>query len=225
MAPQFRNRVEAGQRLAKLLLGYANRADVLVLALPRGGVPVGYQVAKTLNVPLDLCLVRKLGVPGRQELAMGAIAAGGIRILNPEVIASFRLSPQRIEAVAHQELAELERRDRAYRGNRPPPAVQGRTLILVDDGLATGATMRAAIATMKRLHPQAIIVAIPVAAPGLCRELAAEVERVVCLEMPEPLYAIGNWYEDFSQTPDAEVCELLAAQEEWLGRSQATVHR
>ena len=212
----FRNRIEAGQRLAKPLLGYANRPDVLILALPRGGVPVAYQVAQALNVPLDLCLVRKLGVPGRTELAMGAIATGGIRILNPEVVSGFRIDPQQIEVVANQELQELERRDRAYRGQRPPPPIHNRTIILVDDGLATGSTMRAAIAAMRRQRPRSIVVAIPVAAPSICRELEAEVEQVVCLEMPEPLYAIGNWYADFSQTTDAEVCELLTiAQQHW----------
>ena len=216
MALQFKNRTEAGQHLAKRLLDYANRQDVVVLALPRGGVPVAYPIAKALQAPLDLCLVRKLGVPGHKELAMGAIAPGGIRVLNQRVLSEFRVSPKQIEAVAAQERKELERRDRTYRGQRPPPLVQQCSIILVDDGLATGSTMRAAVEALQQQHPYTITVAVPVAPANICHQLQAMVEQCVCLLTPDPLYAIGNWYEDFSQTTDAEVCELLAAQELWM---------
>ncbi len=224
MALKFHDRAEAGQCLAQRLKAYTNRQDVLVLALPRGGVPVAYPIAKALNVPLDLCLVRKLGVPGHKELAMGAIATGGIQVLNREVVSSFGISKWQIEAVAAQELEELERRDRTYRGQRSPPAIQQHVVILVDDGLATGSTMRAAIAALKQQHPQRIIVAIPVAPPDICQHLQAVVDQLICLKTPDPLYAIGSWYQDFSQTTDAEVCELLAEQNAQVTPFPSTVH-
>jgi putative phosphoribosyl transferase len=210
MLERFRNRTEAGKLLATKLTDYANRPDVLVLGLPRGGIPVAFEVAKALNAPLDVCLVRKLGVPGHKELAMGAIATGGVRVINENVVYWLRIPEQTIDEVAAMEMRELERRNRVYRGNRPPPKVKNHTVILVDDGIATGSTIRAAIATLKQQQPQELIVAVPVAPPSTCDELEAEVDKVVCVMMPEALYAIGIWYEDFEQTSDAEVCELLA---------------
>jgi len=209
MTKVFRNRTEAGKLLASHLAEYGNCPDVLVLALPRGGVPVAFEVAKALNLPLDICLVRKLGVPGHKELAMGALASDGVRVLNYDVVSWLNISSNTIDEVASKELRELQRRDRAYRGNRPPPDIKNRTVILVDDGLATGSTMRAAITVLQLEQPQRIIVAVPVAPQAICKELQAEVDRVVCLLTPEPFYAIGLWYEDFSQTTDDEVRELL----------------
>ncbi|AFY75858.1 putative phosphoribosyltransferase [Pleurocapsa sp. PCC 7327] len=209
MTTRFRNRTEAGQLLAKKLTAYANRKDVLVLGLPRGGVPVAYEVAKALNAPLDICLVRKLGVPGHKELAMGAIASGGVRVLNYDVVSWLNISGKTIDKVAQKELRELQRRDRAYRGDRPPADARDRTVILVDDGLATGSTMRAAVAVLREQQPKSIVVAVPVAPPDTCKTLSAEVEEVVCLMTPEPFYAIGLWYENFAQTTDEEVRELL----------------
>jgi putative phosphoribosyl transferase len=191
-------------------MSYADRSDVLVLGLPRGGVPVAYEVAKALHAPLDICLVRKLGVPAHKELAMGAIASGGVRVLNYEVVSWLRISGKTIDEVAARELKELQRRDRAYRGDRPQPEIHDHTVILVDDGIATGATIRAAIAVIKSQHPARLIVATPVAPPSTCEELKAEVDEVVCLMTPELFYAIGLWYEDFSQTTDDEVRDLLA---------------
>ncbi len=210
MLKRFRNRTEAGKLLAAKLAEYANRPDVLVLGLPRGGVPVAFEVAKALNAPLDVCLVRKLGVPGHKELAMGAIATGGGRVINENVVSWLRISEQTIDEVAAMEIRELERRNRVYRGNRPPPKVKNHTVILVDDGIATGSTIRAAIATLKQQQPRELIVAVPVAPPSTCEELQAEVDKIVCVMMPEDLYAIGIWYEEFEQTSDTEVCELLA---------------
>jgi putative phosphoribosyl transferase len=207
---KFHNRTEAGQLLAKQLTAFADGEDVLVLGLPRGGVPVAYEVAKALNVPLDICLVRKLGVPGHEELAMGAIASGGIRVLNDEVVVSLGIQPETIEAVTEQELQELQRRDRNYRGDQPPPNITNRTIILIDDGIATGSTMLAAITTLQKQQPKQIIVAIPVAEPEVCEQFQTLVDAVVCLMMPKPMYAIGLWYQDFSQTSDAQVRELLA---------------
>jgi putative phosphoribosyl transferase len=207
---RFQNRTEAGRQLAARLKSYANRSDVVVLGLPRGGVPVAYEVAKVLNAPLDICLVRKLGVPGHKELAMGAIASGGVRVLNYDVIGWLRISSNTIDEVAAKELKELQRRDRAYRGDRPQPDIRDRTVILIDDGIATGSTMRAVITVLKSQHPARLIVAIPVAPPQACDELRTEVDEVVCLMTPEAFYAIGLWYEDFSQTTDEEVRELLA---------------
>ena len=210
MVRRLLNRTEAGRLLASKLTDYANRGDVLVLGLPRGGVPVAYEVALALNAPLDVCLVRKLGVPGRSELAMGAIASGGIRVLNSEIVAGLEIPESVIETVAAKERQELERRERAYRGSRPALEVGGKTVILVDDGIATGATLRAAIAALRSSGPDHLVVAVPVAPPATCSRLEAEVDEVVCLMTPEPFWSIGLWYEDFSQTTDAEVRELLA---------------
>jgi putative phosphoribosyl transferase len=212
MTSKFRNRAEAGKLLARQLTTYANCKDVLVLGLPRGGVPVAFEIAKSLNAPLDICLVRKLGVPNHEELAMGAIASGGVRVLNYDVVNSLGIDNQTIDEVTAKELRELQRRDRAYRGDRPLPEIKNRTVILVDDGIATGSTMRAAIAILLPQRPQRLIVAVPVAPPSTGEELQAEVDEIVCLVMPESLHAIGLWYEDFSQTTDAEVRELLARQ-------------
>jgi len=212
MLQRFRNRTQAGKLLAAQLTEYANRADVLVLGLPRGGVPVAYEVAKELDAPLDVCLVRKLGVPGHTELAMGAIATGGVRVINENVVDWLRISPETINQVAAIEMRELDRRSHTYRGNRPLLKVKNHTIILVDDGIATGATIRAAIATLKKQQPRKLVVAVPVAAASTCEELQAEVDQVVCVMMPEDLCAIGIWYEDFQQTADTEVCELLTRQ-------------
>ncbi len=206
----FANRQEAGRRLAEALSAYAGRGGLLVLALPRGGVPVAFEIAKALKAELDVMVVRKLGVPYQEELAMGALASGGARVLNPEVIANLSLSEDVIEEVTRREEQELARRERAYRGDRPFPKVQGRTVILVDDGLATGATMRAAVAALKTLEPAAIVVAVPVAPPDTAARLREEVDDLVCLATPENFYAVGQWYVDFSQTSDEEVHELLA---------------
>jgi predicted phosphoribosyltransferase len=206
----FRNRSEAGQLLAAKLTEYANRPDVLVLALPRGGVPVAHEVARALNTPLDLFLVRKLGVPGHEELAMGAVATGGLRVLNDHVVDSLRLPDSVIDKVTTQERQELTRRERLYRGGRPHADVRGQIVILVDDGLATGATMHAAIAALRQQQPARLVVAVPTAAPETCEALKTEVDEVICAITPEPFHAVGLWYEDFSQTTDEEVCELLA---------------
>lgn len=213
MGKLYRDRFEAGRLLATKLTAYAHRQDVLVLALPRGGVPVAYEVAKALKAPLDVFVVRKLGVPGHEELAMGAIATGGIRVLNEEVVHMLRIPHSVINAVAAQEQQELERREHLYRDDRPPPDVSGRTVILVDDGLATGSTMRAAIEALRRQHPAHIVVAVPVAAPSTCDEFRAEVDDIICAKTPEPFYGVGYWYEDFSQTTDKEVHDLLVQAE------------
>ena len=209
----YKDRSEAGRRLATQLDGYAGRADVLVLALPRGGVPVAFEVARALEAPLDVFLVRKLGVPGHEELAMGAIASGGVRVLNQEVLRHLRISREAVDAVAADELRELERRERAYRGGRPPPDVRGKTAILVDDGLATGSTMLAAASALREQQPARIVVAVPVSAPQTCDEYRMGVDEIVCALTPEPFHAVGQWYEDFSQTTDEEVRELLARAE------------
>lgn len=206
----FRNRRAAGRLLAQKLAHYANRPDVLVLALPRGGVPVAYEVAQALNAPLDVFLVRKLGVPGYEELAMGAVATGGVRVLNDTVVSGLGIPDYLIDAVAAKELEELKRRERVYHGGRPPPDVRGRTVILIDDGLATGATMQAAIKALRQLQPARIVVAVPTAAPDTCEALRAEVDEIICAITPEPFHAVGRWYEDFSQTTDEEVRDLLA---------------
>lgn len=210
----YRNRQEAGRVLAELLRPYAGQPGVIVLALPRGGVPIGYEVAHALHAPLDVFLVRKLGVPGHEELAMGALASGGVRVLNPEVIHLLHLPPEVIERVTAEEQQELERRQQVYRPGRPPPQVQGRTVILVDDGLATGSTMRAAVAALRRLGPRRIIVAVPVGAAETCAELRREVDELICPYTPEPFRAVGLWYEDFSQISDEEVRALLAQAEQ-----------
>ena len=205
----FADRRHAGTRLAAQLASYANRSDLLVLGLPRGGVPVAYEVARALHAPLDVFLVRKLGVPGDEELAMGAIASGGVRILNEEVTSRIHISDSTIDEVAGREQRELERRERLYRGDQAGPDVQGRTVILVDDGLATGSTMRAAAAAVRQMGPSKIIVAVPVAAAETCAGLRTEVDDVVCSVTPEPFMAVGAWYSDFEQTSDDEVRELL----------------
>jgi predicted phosphoribosyltransferase len=206
----FRDRAEAGQILAAKLASYADRPDVLVLALPRGGVPVAYEVAQALHAPLDVFLVRKLGLPGQVELAMGAIASGGTRVINEEVVSKLNVPDEVIDAVAVEEQRELSRREADYRDGRPPPDVRGRTIILVDDGLATGSSMRAAVAALRRQGPASIIVAVPVGARETCAELRHEADDAVCAQTPEPFYAVGAWYEDFSQTSDEEVRDLLA---------------
>ena len=205
----FEDRHHAGRHLAEKLMTYANRDDVTVLALPRGGVPVAFEVAKKLNAPLDVFLVRKLGVPGQEELAMGAIASGGIRVLNDDVVNYLGIPTPVIEAVASQEQRELERRERSYRGDAPPPDVKGRTVILIDDGLATGSTMRAAAAALRGLRPAHIVMAVPVAQPETCDEFREEVDEIVCALTPQPFHGVGLWYRDFSQTTDEEVQELL----------------
>ncbi len=206
---RFRDRTEAGQTLAAMLTAYANRSDVLVLALPRGGVAVGYEVARALHVPLDVLVVRKLGVPGEEELAIGAIATGNIRILNDDVVRSLNISDDVIDRVAAREQKELERRERLYRNNRPAYDVRGRTVLLVDDGIATGATMFAAIKVLKQQQLAHIIVAVPVAPPSTCRELVEEGIEVVCVMQPESFYGVGFWYEQFPQLSDDEIVGLL----------------
>ena len=206
---RFRNRAEAGRALAEQLGAYAGRKDAIVLALPRGGVPVAAEVARELRVPLDVFLVRKLGVPGREELAFGAIASGGARVLNRDVVATLGIDSETVETVVEREQAELERRAEAYRGTAEPPELRGRAVILVDDGLATGASMRAAVEAVRGLQPERVVVAVPAAAPQTCEELAAEVDEIVCLLTPEPFFAVGMWYADFSETTDDEVRALL----------------
>ncbi|MBI4195416.1 MAG: phosphoribosyltransferase [Betaproteobacteria bacterium] len=210
MAWPFKNRAQAGQLLGAALRHYAGRDDVVVLALPRGGVPVAFEVIQAIHAPLDLMLVRKLGTPGQEELAMGAIAPGGVRVLNPDIVSSLAISEQSIENVAQREQIELERRQRAYRGDRPPPVVKGRCVILIDDGLATGATMRTAIKALRQQQPARIVVAVPVAPLDTVKVLRGEADEVVCLGTPEPFWAIGRWYREFPQTSDEEVKELLA---------------
>jgi putative phosphoribosyl transferase len=206
----FRDRREAGRLLADKLAAYARRIDVVVLALPRGGVPVGYEVARALGAPLDVFVVRKLGVPGHEELAMGAVASGGVRVLNEPLLQELGVTDEAVVAVTRSELRELERREQLYRGGRPALEVHGKTAILVDDGLATGSSMRAAIAALRRFEPARIVVAVPTAAPDTCEQLRAEADELVALITPEPFYAVGVWYHDFSQTSDDEVRELLA---------------
>ena len=205
----FRNRIEAGRALADKLRAYANRQDVLVLALPRGGVPVAFEVATALGAPLDVFIVRKLGVPGHEELAMGAIASGGVRILNDDVVEYLRIPDGMIDVVSAREKDELSRREQLYREGRAAPDVGGRTVILVDDGLATGATMRAAVLALRRQHPVRIIVAVPVAAPSVCAEFSREADDCVCVLQPAMLDGVGRWYADFIQTTDGEVQDLL----------------
>jgi putative phosphoribosyl transferase len=210
------NRTEAGKLLALKLASYANRSDVLVLALPRGGVPVAFEIAKALNLPLDVFLVRKLGTPRSKELAMGAIALGGVRVINQDIMEWQRLSPKDLEEVTAREQQELQRRDRLYRGDRPFPKVQNRTIILVDDGIATGATLRVAILALKQQQVASIVVAVPVACLSICEELEREVDRVVCLIKSENLHSISLWYEDFSQTTDEEVHDLLVESQSFV---------
>jgi putative phosphoribosyl transferase len=205
----FADRREAGRALAGELRAYAGRRDVLVLALPRGGVPVAYEIAEALGAPLDLFLVRKLGTPGHEELAMGAIASGGVRVLNDDVVQWYRIPEQVIDAVAAREQRELERRELTYRDGRPASAITDRVVILVDDGLATGSTMRAAVEAVRQRQPSRTIVAVPVGSPDTCREFGAIADEVICARMPQPFSAVGQWYRDFSQTSDEEVRDLL----------------
>jgi putative phosphoribosyl transferase len=206
---RFRNRAEAGRALARALSRYAGRDDVVVLALPRGGVPVAYEVAKELGSPLDVFLVRKLGVPGHEELAMGAIASGGVLVLDERVLRWLGISEDQIQKTLARELEELRRREAAYRHGRSLPDLKGKTVILVDDGLATGASMQAAARAVRRHEPARVVIAVPVASRATCVQFQDEVDEVVCAVTPEPFYAVGNWYEDFSQTTDDEVRELL----------------
>jgi predicted phosphoribosyltransferase len=205
----FEDRRHAGEVLARRLRDYTGRPDVVVLALPRGGVPVGFEIARELGAPLDVFLVRKLGVPGQEELAMGAIASGGVQVLNPDVLSSLYISPEVIERVAEREGEELARRERAYRGDRPALPLQGRVALLVDDGLATGTTMKAAVAGLVQHGPARIVVAVPVASERACRELGDEVDELVVVITPEPFFSVGQWYETFDQTSDEEVRALL----------------
>jgi len=207
----FRDRADAGRHLLSRLGAYQGRPDVVVLGLPRGGIPVGYEVARGLGAPLDVFVVRKLGVPGQEELAMGAIATGGVRVVNRDVVDALHIAPDVLDRSAEAERRELERRERSYRGDRPEPQVEGRTVILVDDGLATGSTMRAAVQALRQQRPARIVVAVPVAAFATCEELRREVEDVVCFATPEPFMAVGRFYDDFSQTTDEEVHDLLAS--------------
>jgi len=207
----FPNRREAGRALAERLRRFGDRDDVVVLGLPRGGVPVAFEVARALAAPLDVFVVRKLGVPGHRELAMGAIAGGGVRVFNEDVVRWYGLSAETIDEVTRAEQAELERREHAYRGGRPPVPIAGRVVLIVDDGLATGSTMQAAVAAVRHMKPARVVVAVPVGAVETCRTLAALADEVVCLATPEPFDAVGLWYRDFSQTTDDEVCEILAS--------------
>lgn len=210
MRTQFFNRTEAGQFLAENLSGYANRDDVLVIALPRGGVPVAAEVAKRLNAPLDVFVVRKLGLPGHPELAMGAISSGGVRVFNGEVVNALRIPDEVIDAVSAEELAELQRREQTYRAGLPPLDVEGKTIIVVDDGIATGSTMLAAVSALRQLNAARIIIAAPVIAASTHREMQRAADEVTAVIMPERFYAVGAWYQDFSQTSDEEVRNLLA---------------
>lgn len=210
MPERFRDRRDAGRSLASELMDFAGRADVLVFALPRGGVPVGYEVARAIGAPLDIVLVRKLGVPGSEELAFGAIASGGFRVLNPDVVEMARISHRDIEEVAAREQRELERREHAYRSGRPTREIAGKTVLLVDDGVATGASIRVAIEAVRAAGAARIIVAVPVGAAATLDELLAEADDVVAVLSPGHLHAIGEWYDDFSQLTDADVRDLLA---------------
>ncbi len=207
---RYKNRSQAGKLLSQALAHYADHGSACVLALPRGGVPVAYAVARALHLPLDVLLVRKLGMPGHEEYAMGAVGSGGVRVLQPEVVEFFKLAPGVVEAATKRELAELERRERSYRGDRPPPQLEGQVAILVDDGLATGSSMRAAVEIARRHHPARIVVAVPVGAPDSCEALAAEVDELVCPRQPPHFRAVSQWYREFEQTTDDEVKELLA---------------
>jgi putative phosphoribosyl transferase len=205
----FRDRTDAGEQLAERLTSYRDRKDVVVLALPRGGVPIACEVARVLDVPFDVFVVRKLGVPGHEELAMGAIAAGGVRLVNHEVVDALRIPDSVIDSVALHEAVELDRREQLYRGGRPPLDLTSKVAIIVDDGLATGSTMRAAVMAARQQQPARVIVAVPVGAPSTCAELAREADEVVCLRTPDPFIAVGLWYRDFTPTSDNEVRSLL----------------
>ena len=222
MSDRFRDRYEAGRQLSTRLLGYAGRPGLVVLGLPRGGVPVAAEIASALNAPLDVLLVRKLGVPGREELALGAIASGGLRVLNDDVIDSLNIAESTINRIEVEEQRELVRRERIYRGLRPAPNVRARTVILVDDGLATGATMKIAALALRRIEPAALIGAAPVAAQSVCRELSDILDEMICLKTPDSFYAVGLWYEDFEPTSDDEVQQLL--QTAWTRADDAALH-
>jgi putative phosphoribosyl transferase len=209
MERRFRNRTDAGQQLAQALAAYANQNNLIVLALPRGGVPVADEVAKSLHAPMDVYIVRKLGVPGQPELAMGAIASGGVRVLNQQVLDYLTITEEEIELVALKEERELERRERVYRGNAQAQNLRDQTVILVDDGIATGTTVKSAIIAIKRQQPQQLILAVPVAPPETVGELRKHVDQLVCLLSPDSFYAVGQWYQDFNQTTDKEVTQLL----------------
>jgi putative phosphoribosyl transferase len=205
----YANRVEAGQQLAERLLNYRDRDDVVVLGLPRGGVPVAHQLARVLGAPMDVFVVRKLGVPGHEELAMGAIATGGIRVVNEDVVVPLGIPSTVVDSVARSEQIELERREQLYRGRRAPTELTNRIVILVDDGLATGSTMRAAVRAVRQQSPSRVVVAVPVGAPSTCVDLAREADEVICVRQPDPFVAVGLWYRDFAPTSDQEVRELL----------------
>ena len=219
----FKDRRDAGRKLAQKLSAYARGQNTLILALPRGGVPVAYEVALALNVPMDIFIVRKLGLPGREELAIGAIASGGIRILNSDIIRMLSIPEEIINFVARRELQELQRRERLYRGNRPSPEVRDQTVILIDDGLATGASMRAAVAGVRAQHPARIVVAVPAAAAETCDAFRSEVEEVVCAITPEPFYGVSRWYKDFSQVTDEEVRTWLEEANRQLSYGRAVL--
>jgi predicted phosphoribosyltransferase len=207
--PRFRNRMDAGRQLAEQLSAYQERSDVVVLGLPRGGVPVAYEVARALRVPLDVFVVRKLGMPGHEEFAIGAIASGGVRVIDRDIVAAYDVTEEQLADVTSRELRELRRREQRYRGTRPLMPLRGKTVILVDDGLATGATMRAAVQALHKESPARLVVAVPVAAMDTCELLRSMADEVICLVTPEPFYAVGLWYHDFSQTTDTEVHDLL----------------
>jgi predicted phosphoribosyltransferase len=207
----FDDRQDAGRQLGQKLRSYADRDDTLVLALPRGGVPVAYEVARAMAAPLDVFIVRKLGTPGQRELAMGAVASGGIVVVNHDVLRWLRLPESAIEAAAAPARAEMERQEKAFRGDRPPVSIEGRIVVLVDDGLATGSTMRAALRAVSARRPQRVIVAVPVGAASTCEELRREADEVVCLQTPESFRSVGQWYRDFTQTEDDEVREYLTS--------------
>ena len=209
---RFRDRTDAGRQLATRLAVFANRRDVVVLALPRGGLPVAAEVSRELNVPLDIFLVRKLGVPGHVELAMGAIASGGVRVLSQDLIDELGIPRSLVEEVARRERLELERRDRLYRGNRQMRALAGHTVLVIDDGLATGSTMEAAVSALRAHKPAHIVVAVPVGAPETCQRLAQMADEVVCVQMPVPFNAVGLWYERFDQVSDDEVIAVVSRQ-------------
>jgi putative phosphoribosyl transferase len=211
----FRDRIHAGQVLAKKLEHYRGARDLLVLALPRGGVPVGFEVAQALNATLDILLVRKLGLPGREELAMGAVATGGTKVLNDEVLQAVQVPEYLIERVMKSELRELERQEQIYKQGRATPAVKDRIVILVDDGLATGSTMRAAVQALRQKHPQWLVVAVPVGAAETCAAMLEEADEVICAVDPEQFISVGSWYEDFSPTSDATVKHLLQESAQW----------
>jgi predicted phosphoribosyltransferase len=216
----FANRREAGLELARQLEHFAGRTDIVVLALPRGGVPVAYEVARALGAPLDVFLVRKLGLPGHRELAMGAIASGGVRVLNNDVVAWYRIPDVIIDEAAREEQAELERRERLYREGQPPVELAGRVVLLIDDGLATGSTMKAAVQAVRARAPSRIVVAVPVGAPDTCQEFQTIADEVVCARIPQRFNAVGQWYRDFSQTSDQEVRQLLHERPETVGRAR-----